>query len=125
MSAWSESELRAIGEAREIKLAPLRRDGTLRRPVTVWVVRVGDRLFVRSWLGEQGAWYRAARASGRGRLWVDSLVRDIRLRAETDPMVNEAIDAAYRTKYRRHPAQYVEAMVSPRARATTLELLPE
>jgi hypothetical protein len=36
---------------------------------------------------------------------------------------DDAIDAAYRHKYGRYP-QYVEPMVSPQARATTLRLVP-
>ena len=35
--------------------------------------------------------------------------------------VQEAIDAAYRTKYARYPS-YIEPMLSAQARATTLEL---
>lgn len=37
--------------------------------------------------------------------------------------VNDAIDAAYRTKYGRY-ASYVRPMISPEARATTLKLVP-
>jgi hypothetical protein len=37
--------------------------------------------------------------------------------------VNDAVDAAYRTKYSRHSG-YVEPMVAPEARATTLRLVP-
>jgi hypothetical protein len=38
--------------------------------------------------------------------------------------MNDQIDNAYHTKYRRHGAQYVNAMVAPEARATTLKLVP-
>ena len=37
---------------------------------------------------------------------------------------NGEIDAAYRTKYRRHGATYVNMMVSPEARSTTIKLTP-
>jgi hypothetical protein len=30
MSAWTDDELRRIGEAEELEIAPVRRDGTLR-----------------------------------------------------------------------------------------------
>ena len=36
---------------------------------------------------------------------------------------NDAIDAAYRDKYRRYPS-YVPPMISASARATTLKLVP-
>ena len=37
---------------------------------------------------------------------------------------NDEIDAAYRAKYDRYPADYVNPMVGPDARAATLELVP-
>ena len=42
MTTWTSDELNKIGTAEELELAPLRRDGTLRTPVTIWVVRLGD-----------------------------------------------------------------------------------
>jgi hypothetical protein len=48
MSTWTSDELETIGGAEELEIASLRRDGTLRRPVTIWVVRHGDDLYVRS-----------------------------------------------------------------------------
>jgi hypothetical protein len=38
--------------------------------------------------------------------------------------LNEEIDAAYRTKYRRYAASIVDTIVSPQARAATLRLVP-
>jgi hypothetical protein len=45
---WTTDELDRIGRAEELQIAPERRDGSLRRPLPIWVVRVGDDLFVRS-----------------------------------------------------------------------------
>ena len=47
MIRWTSEELDKIGEAEELELASVRRDGSLRRPVTMWVVRAGDDLYVR------------------------------------------------------------------------------
>jgi hypothetical protein len=44
MTAWTQPELNRIGGADELEVAALRRDGTLRKPVIIWVVRVGDNL---------------------------------------------------------------------------------
>lgn len=41
-----------------------------------------------------------------------------------DPAVNERLDSAYRGKYGRHSAEYVEPMVAGTARAATLKLVP-
>ena len=48
MTTWTSDELDAIGDAEELTLASVRRDGTMRRPVTMWVVRAGDDVYVRS-----------------------------------------------------------------------------
>jgi hypothetical protein len=42
--AWSPDELDRIGGAEELQIAARRRDGSLRRPVPIWVVRVTDHL---------------------------------------------------------------------------------
>ena len=42
MATWTSDELSTIGAAEEVRIAPLRRDGALRKPVIVWVVRLGD-----------------------------------------------------------------------------------
>jgi hypothetical protein len=123
MTTWTSDELDRIGAAEEVQIAPLRRDGTLRTPVTVWVVRVGDDLYVRSWRGHGGAWFRAAQASHAGRIRAGGIEKDVAFVEETDPSVNDRIDAAYREKYRRY-ASYVPPMIAPEARATTLKLVP-
>lgn len=60
MSVWTNDELTKIGTATELEIAPRRRDGTLRNLVTIWVVRVDDDLYVRSYRGRNGAWFRSS-----------------------------------------------------------------
>jgi hypothetical protein len=48
MTAWTGDELSKIEAADELQIASVRRDGSLRNPVTIWVVRLGDDVFVRS-----------------------------------------------------------------------------
>ncbi|WP_079045920.1 DUF2255 family protein [Carbonactinospora thermoautotrophica] len=55
MTVWTSDELTRIGTAEESKIASLRRDGTLGRPRTIWVVRHGDDLYVRSVNGPTAA----------------------------------------------------------------------
>jgi hypothetical protein len=124
MMTWTSDELNKIGRAEELQIASLRRDGTLRKPVTIWVVRVGDDLYVRSWRGRTGAWFRGAQVRHEGRIWAGGVEKDVTFVEEADPDINGQIDAAYRTKYRRHDAQYVDPMVAPEARAATLKLVP-
>ena len=119
---WTADELARIGEADELTVSPLRADGRPGRAVPIWVVRVGDELYVRSWRGDAGAWYRAAKARRAGRISSGGVARDVEF-SDAEDAVNDAIDAAYRDKYARYPS-YVEPMVTAQARATTLQLVP-
>jgi hypothetical protein len=123
MTGWAADQLAVIAEADELRIAPQRRDGSLRVPVPVWVVRHGDGLFVRTWRPGGSAWHRSAVASGRGRVRAGGVGADVTFAEETDPAVNDQIDAAYRAKYGRYGSGSVEPMVTPAARATTLRLL--
>jgi hypothetical protein len=61
MRAWTSDELSKVEAAEELDLALVKRDGTLRNPVTMWVVRHGDDLYVRSVNGRRSSWFRSAR----------------------------------------------------------------
>jgi hypothetical protein len=122
MTAWTNDELDRIAAAHELQIAPRRRDGTLRDPVTIWVVRRGSDLFVRSVNGRGSSWFRGVQVRHEGRIRAGGVEKDVLL-VETDEASDE-IDAAYRTKYRRYAASIVDSIVSPDARAATLELMP-
>jgi hypothetical protein len=122
MTAWTNDELTRIGTADELQIAPRRRDGTLRNPRTIWVVRHGDDLYVRSVTGRTSAWFRGAQVRHEAHIQAGGVDKDVRL-VETDDL-NEEIDAAYRTKYRRYAATIIDTIVSPQARAATLRLAP-
>ena len=64
-TAWTSDELARVGDAEELTVQPLLADGRIGKPVPIWVVRAGDELYVRSWRGDDGAWYRAAKARRR------------------------------------------------------------
>jgi hypothetical protein len=122
MSTWTSDELDRIGTAEELEIASLRRDGTLRNPVTIWVVRHGADLYVRSVNGRTSSWFRGAQGRHEAHIEAGGLDKDVLL-VETDEMNNE-IDAAYRSKYRRFAESVVGSIVSPEARAATLRLVP-
>jgi hypothetical protein len=123
MSTWTSDELSKIGAAEELELASVRRDGTLRKPVTIWVVRHGDDLYVRSVNGRTSSWFRSAQDRHEGRIRAGGVERDVTF-ADADHDINDQIDAAYRAKYHRYAASIIDAIVSPQARATTLKLVP-
>jgi hypothetical protein len=122
MSTWTSEELDAIGAAEELQLSSVRRDGTLRNPVTMWVVRHGDRLYVRSVYGRGSSWFRGAQTRHEAHIRAGGVEKDVRL-VETNDLGDE-IDAAYRAKYQRYAESIVGSTVSSQARAATLELVP-
>ena len=120
--AWTSDELSRVGAAEELQIASVRRDGTLRNPVTIWVVRHDDDLYVRSVNGRTSAWFRGIQVRHEGHIQAGGVDKDVRL-VETDDM-NDEIDAAYRAKYHRYAESIVSSIVSPEARAATLKLVP-
>jgi hypothetical protein len=122
MATWTSGELSKIGAAEELEIASVRRDGTLRKPVTIWVVRRGDGIYVRSVNGRGSSWFRGAQVRHEGHIRAGGVDKDVVL-VETGDM-NDEIDAAYRAKYHRYAESIVGSIVSPQARAATLKLVP-
>jgi hypothetical protein len=123
MTNWTDDELRRVGGATELELLSARADGTLRPPVTMWVVRAGDELYVRSAYGPENPWYRRAMASGRGRIRAGGVEREVTF-ADAAPDAHAAIDAAYHAKYDRYGPTIVATVVGPDAEAVTVRLVP-
>ena len=124
MTMWTSEELTRIGAADELEIASLRDDGTLRKGVTIWVVRLGDDLYVRSVRGRGSAWFRGTQVRHEGHIQSGGVEKDVTFVEETDPGINDQVDAALRTKYRRYDARYVDPMLTPEARAATIKLVP-
>jgi hypothetical protein len=124
MTIWTSDELNKIGTAEELQIASLRRDGTLRKPVIIWVVRVGDDLYVRSVNGRNSAWFRGVQTRHEGHIRAGGIDKDVTFVEETDPGINKQIDAAYATKYRRYAASIISHINGSEARAATIKLVP-
>jgi hypothetical protein len=122
VSQWAVADLDAFGAAEEIQITVTRADGTDRRPVTVWVVRVGAGLYARSWAGQQSKWIRAALRSGTGRIRAGERERPVTFQSAAGPG-QDPIDQAYLIKY---GARYESAntMASPAAGESTVRLVP-
>jgi hypothetical protein len=123
MDTLTNNELDKIGAAEELRIASLRRDGTLRNPVTIWVVRVGEDLYVRAYKGRSSPWFRGAQTRHEGQIRAGGVVKDVTFLEEPDPDINEQIDETYRSKYRRYAASIVNS-ISPEARSATIKLVP-
>ena len=111
MTGWTSDELTKVGTAQELELASARGDGTLGKPRTIWVVRVGDDLYVRSMYGRAGGWFPATQVRHEGHIRAGGVDKD-------------AIDVAYRDKYHRYGERIIGGVVNPEARAATIKLVP-
>ena len=123
MTTWTADDLERFGEAEEVRIAGMRRDGSLRKPVIVWVVRVDDELYTRSVNGPGAAWFRGVQASHRGHLTAGDAGADVDFIDGSKPADDDLIDAAYQSKYGRYPGP-VRSITSATARPTTLRLVP-
>jgi len=124
ITTWPPDQLERIGSAEEIRLASRRTDGTLRPYVTMWVVRAGDSLYVRSAYGPGNPWYRRAVASGAGRIRAGGAELDVSFApAATEDQGD--IDAAYHAKYDRYGPQIVSSVTGPSTRDVTIRLIPQ
>jgi hypothetical protein len=120
---WTNEELSAVAAPDELQIATRRRDGTLRGRVTIWHVRVGDDLYVRSVNGPTAAWYRGAQTRRQARVAAGGVEQDVEL-LDADRRLADQIDAEYRDKYRRYSENTLRRISSPQARSTTLRLVP-
>jgi len=84
MSTWIEEDLAKVGNAEELAIASRRPDGRLRPYVTIWTVRVGDDIYVRSAAGPDNPWFRRALATGDGRIRAGGVEQDVAFR-DTGP----------------------------------------
>jgi hypothetical protein len=122
MNRWTQKELDAIDAAQELTLASARGDGTLRRPVTMWVVRIGEDVYVRSVNGCGSAWFRGAKTRHQARIRAGGIEKEVSL-VENDQAGGQ-IDTAYQTKYGPRYPTIVPSIVAPQARAATFKLVP-
>jgi hypothetical protein len=123
MTAWTKDELPRVAGAEELQIASLRRDSTLRKPVTVWVVRDGDSLYVRSVKGPTAAWFRGTQERHEGRIRAGGFEKDVTF-VDADHDVDDKVDAAYRAKYGRYAGSILNSVLTPQARSTTIKLVP-
>ena len=120
---WTSEELNKIGTAEELEIASRRRDSTLRNLVTIWVVRHGDDLYVRAVKGRMGPWFRGTQTRHEGHIQAGGVDKDVAF-VDADSNLNDPIDEAYRTKYRRYATSIIDSILSGDARSATIKLVP-
>jgi len=123
MTDWNPDDLAAIERARELDIASVRQDGSLRPYRVIWGVRVGDDFYVRSVNGRTAAWFRGTRTRHEGLVLAGDLELDVSFVDVEDGDLNGRIDEAYREKYGRNSSP-VQHITSPAAREATLKVSP-
>ena len=125
MNGWTSEELSKIETAEELRIRSVRRDGTLRSPTTIWVVRDGEDLYVRPVNGRTSGWFRGTQVRQEGHIQCGGVAKDVTfVSIDAADEVNAQIDAAYRAKYRRYPTSFVDAVLTPEAKSATIKLQP-
>lgn len=122
--AWSSDQLDRVSGSEELHISSYRRDGSLRRWTTIWVVRVGDDLYVRSVYGTEGGWYRNAMRHHRARIQAGGVETDVTLEPVTSTAINDEVAAAYSAKYRSQPGA-LRPILENTAAETTVRLLAD
>lgn len=125
MGRFTPSELQAIDGVDEVQISSRRFNGTMRPFVTIWSVRDGDDIYIRSAYGATNGWFRRAVASGRGEIRAAGLVKRVAFDRAVDEATQERIDAAYHRKYDRYGPRIVGTVVGPGVRDVTLRLVAE
>jgi hypothetical protein len=123
MSDWTAAEIEQIAQSEELQVAPQRPDGSLPPYLPIWVVRDGDDLYVRSYRGRRGKWYRSAHDQRQGRIKAGGVERDVSFDDASDDS-RDAVSQAYEAKYARFGRAYLDPMTGPDAVGTTLRLVP-
>jgi hypothetical protein len=124
VGAWTDTELKRIDGATELRISSRRPDGTLRPFIPIWHTAIGDVLYIRSAAGPENGWFRRALRSGTGRIEAGGVAKDVTFEL-ADPSVREALDAALHAKYDRFGPGPVSAITGDDVLETTLRVLPE
>ncbi len=123
MTQWTSDQLDRVARAEEVQIASVRRDGVLSKPVTVWAVRHGDEIFVRSVRGRSAHWFSSTQERHEGRIGAGGVQQDVTF-VDADHNIEDEVDAAYRTKYGRYAGSILNSVLTREARSTTIKLVP-
>ena len=118
---WEASIVAQLADTREVDvIVPAPGHPVVRAPI--WIVAVDGDLYVRSWKGTEGRWYRRAHRHGTGSVAAAGSEYPVRFVPAAAPDLDTRIDRAYLDKY--GDSSYARAMTRPPAAGTTLRLEP-
>jgi len=91
--------------------------------VTIWVVRCGDGLYLRSAYGSTSACFRATQERQGDRISPGGVGKDVCFVAAY-ASVSHQLDGGYHAKYCHYSARYVDPIVRVEAQAATIKIVP-
>ena len=122
MTAWHKDELQKITETNDLRISPFRDDGvTYGTPTWIWSVVVDDALYVRAYSGKKSSWYKAAIKQKAGRITAAGISKEVSFQP-VDGAINDRVDDAYCTKYKR--SKYLKPMIAAGPRSATVKIIP-
>lgn len=119
MPTFDATTLHTLHETREVAIITDKHPGSA---VVIWVVVDGREVFVRSFRGAKGRWYRDLAAGGPATLEVAGRRLAAQAVPAVDPATIERVSRAFLGKYQ--PSPYAQAMVKSDILSTTLRLDP-
>jgi hypothetical protein len=119
---FDPATLEVLDRAVEVDIETMRPDG-MPRLTTIWLVVDGQDVFARSWRGDRGYWYQAAREHPETvTLHVGRQAIPVRVVPASDEASIDRCSVALSSKYAADPS--TPAMLAPAARGTTIRLEP-
>jgi len=119
MANFDADTLRELRDVRELRIRTKRHPKTA---VVIWIVVAGDEVFVRSWLGARGRWYRDLEAGGPAILEFAGRRIEVQVSSASDDTSIARASAEFLRKYQ--PSSHAQEMVRSEILSTTLRLEP-
>jgi len=119
MANFDADTLRELRDVRELRIRTERHPKTA---VVIWIVVAGDEVFVRSWLGARGRWYRDLKAGGPAILEFAGRRIEVQASPASDDTSIARASAEFLRKYK--SSSHAQEMVRSEILPTTLHLEP-
>ena len=115
-------DAQTLSELRDVQEVAIRTEKHPKSAVVVWVVVADDEVFVRSWLGAKGRWYRDLAAGGPATLEFAGRRLAVQAIPVSDQAAVAGVSREFLRKYQR--STHAQEMVRSEILPTTLRLQP-
>jgi hypothetical protein len=124
MAKNADGLLWKLAESDEVEIETRRDAKSPLHRTTVWIVPTEYGVYVRSYKGKKGRWYREALANPLVAIRVGRRKVAVRAEPERNPTVVRAVNAGYRKKYGERWPDETKEMLKRSLLPTTLRLTP-